>query len=79
MTDLEERLVTYIEDAHGLEQHMLRALDSLIETANNPEIRHALEHHRDETTVIESGLPSACRRTIRLRRWSRTPVRSSSY
>ena len=49
MTDLEERLVTYIEDAHGLEQHMLRALDSLIETANNPEIRHTLEHHRDET------------------------------
>lgn len=49
MTELEERLVTYIEDTDGLEQHMLHALDSLIETTDDPEIRDTLEHHREET------------------------------
>ena len=56
MTELETRLVTYIEDAHGLEQHMLRALDSLIETTNDPEIRDTLEHHKEETDLHRERL-----------------------
>jgi ferritin-like metal-binding protein YciE len=49
MTDLEKRLVAYIEDADGLEQHMLCALDELIETTNDPEIRDVLMHHQEQT------------------------------
>src|ERR1700722_11663459 len=49
MPELEARLVTYIEDTHGLVQHMLSALDSLIETTNDPEVRDTLEHHKEET------------------------------
>lgn len=49
MTDLETQLVKHIGDAHALEQHMLRALDGLIETTNNPEMRDALKQHKVET------------------------------
>ena len=49
MTDLETQLVKYIEDAHALERHMERALDSLIETTNNTEMRENLKQHKEET------------------------------
>jgi ferritin-like metal-binding protein YciE len=49
MTDLEQQLVNYIEDAHAIEQHMLFALDQMISTAENPEMRGDLQHHREET------------------------------
>jgi ferritin-like metal-binding protein YciE len=49
MTDLETQLVKYIEDAHAVEQHMLRALDGMIATTNDPEMRGHLEHHKEET------------------------------
>jgi ferritin-like metal-binding protein YciE len=47
--DLEQQLVKYIEDAHAVEQHMLRALDGLISTTDDPEMKGHLEHHKDET------------------------------
>jgi ferritin-like metal-binding protein YciE len=49
MPDLEKQLVNYIEDAHAVEQHMLRALDGLIATTEDPEMRGHLEHHKEET------------------------------
>ncbi|HWC87665.1 MAG TPA: DUF892 family protein, partial [Solirubrobacteraceae bacterium] len=49
MTDLETQLVKYIEDAHAVEQHMLRALDGLINTTKDPEMKGHLEHHKEET------------------------------
>ena len=49
MSDLEAQLVKHIEDVHALEQHMLRALDGLIETTNDPEMRETLRHHKEET------------------------------
>lgn len=49
MPDLEQHLVNYIEDAHAIEQHMLRALDAMVETMNDPEMRGHLEHHKQET------------------------------
>jgi ferritin-like metal-binding protein YciE len=49
MADLQEQLVKYIEDAHAVEQHMLRALDNMISTTEDPEMRGHLEHHKQET------------------------------
>src|SRR5437588_3325865 len=49
MTDLEQQLVNYIEDAHAVEQHMLFALDRMISTTEDPDMRGHLEHHREET------------------------------
>jgi ferritin-like metal-binding protein YciE len=48
-TDLERQLLDYIEDAHSLEQHVLRQLDTMISTTDDPEIRQQLEHHKTET------------------------------
>jgi ferritin-like metal-binding protein YciE len=49
MTDLQEQLVKYIEDAHAVEQHMLRSLDGMISTTEDPEMREILDHHKQET------------------------------
>jgi ferritin-like metal-binding protein YciE len=49
MADINEQLVKYIEDAHAVEQHMLRSLDGLIATTNDPEMKGHLEHHKEET------------------------------
>lgn len=49
MTDLQKQLVNYIEDAHAVEQHMLRALDGMISTTEDPQLRTHLEHHKEET------------------------------
>jgi ferritin-like metal-binding protein YciE len=49
MSDIEQQLIKYIEDAHAVEQHMLRALDGLISTTKDPEMRTHLEHHKEET------------------------------
>jgi ferritin-like metal-binding protein YciE len=49
MSDLQEQLVKYIEDAHAVEQHMRRALDTMISTTDDPEMRGHLEHHKEET------------------------------
>ncbi len=48
-TDIKTQLVKYIEDAHAVEQHMLRALDGLISTTDDPEMRGHLQHHKEET------------------------------
>jgi ferritin-like metal-binding protein YciE len=49
MTDLEQQLVNYIEDAHAVEQHMLYALDQMIGTTEDSQMRGHLQHHREET------------------------------
>lgn len=49
MADLNEQLIKYIEDAHAVEQHMMRALDGMISTTKDPEMRGHLEHHKAET------------------------------
>ena len=49
MADLNDQLIEYIEDAHAVEQHMLRALDGMIATTEDAEMRGHLEHHKQET------------------------------
>jgi ferritin-like metal-binding protein YciE len=42
---LREKLADYVEDAHAMEQSVLRSLDSMISTTDDPEVRSMLEHH----------------------------------
>jgi ferritin-like metal-binding protein YciE len=54
VTDIETQLVTHIDEAHALEQTVLRMLDGLIRSADEPEIIDRLEHHKLETQQHES-------------------------
>jgi ferritin-like metal-binding protein YciE len=54
MTDIESQLVMHLDEAHALEQTVLRMLDGLIRGADDPEIIDRLEHHRLETQQHET-------------------------
>jgi len=54
MGDIQAQLVTHIDEAHALEQTVLRMLDGLIQSADDPEIIDRLEHHKLETQQHES-------------------------
>jgi ferritin-like metal-binding protein YciE len=49
MGDLRSQLIQHIDEAHALEQNVERMLDSMIQTADDPEIIDRLEHHKLET------------------------------
>jgi ferritin-like metal-binding protein YciE len=49
MTSLSEELIKHIDEAHAMEQNVLRMLDGMIQTTDDPEILRDLEHHRIET------------------------------
>ena len=49
MTTVEELLVKHIDEAHAMEQGVLRMLDAMIETTDDAAILQELEHHRIET------------------------------
>jgi ferritin-like metal-binding protein YciE len=49
MSTLNEQLVKHIDEAHAMEQNVLRMLDSMISTTDDPEILQELEHHKIET------------------------------
>jgi ferritin-like metal-binding protein YciE len=46
---LQDRLVDYIEDAHAMEENVLRTLDTLIATTDDKEVGALLRSHRQET------------------------------
>ena len=46
---LNEQLVKHIDEAHAMEQNVLRMLDGMISTTEDPDIVRELEHHRIET------------------------------
>lgn len=54
MSDIQTELVHHIDEAHALEQTVLRLLDGLIASADDPELVDRLEHHRLETQQHES-------------------------
>jgi ferritin-like metal-binding protein YciE len=58
---LETQLVSYLEDAHALEQHVSRQLDSMIATTKDEEMRGHLEHHKEETERHKSLLEERLR------------------
>jgi ferritin-like metal-binding protein YciE len=49
MGQLKEQLIKHIDEAHAMEQNVLRMLDGMISTTDDPEILDALEHHRMQT------------------------------
>ncbi|MEN3340873.1 MAG: hypothetical protein V7644_277 [Actinomycetota bacterium] len=49
MTAIEEKLVEYIDDAYAMEQNVLRMLDSMIGTTDDPQMKRSLERHRKQT------------------------------
>jgi ferritin-like metal-binding protein YciE len=49
MTTLNDELVKHIDEAHAMEQNVLRMLDGMISTTDDPEILDALEHHKMQT------------------------------
>src|SRR3954451_10723987 len=54
--DIQTQLINHIDEAHALEQTVLRMLDGLIQSADDPEIIDRLEHHKLETQQHESLL-----------------------
>lgn len=48
-TQVQDKLISYLRDAHAMEQNVQRMLDSMISTTDDPQIRQELEHHKDET------------------------------
>src|SRR2546428_9469203 len=49
MGQLKEQLIKHIDEAHAMEQNVLRMLDGMISTTDDPEILQELEHHKIET------------------------------
>jgi ferritin-like metal-binding protein YciE len=54
VTDIQTELISHIDEAHALEQTVLRMLDGLIQSADDPELIDRLEHHKLETQHHES-------------------------
>ncbi len=53
---LREKLIDYIEDTHAMERSVLRMLDSMISTTDDPEIVEVLQNHKAETEQHERRL-----------------------
>lgn len=47
--EIRDQLIDQIEDAHALEQHVLRQLDVLIETTGDVDLVDHFRHHKEET------------------------------
>jgi ferritin-like metal-binding protein YciE len=54
VTDVQTQLVKHLDEAHALEQTVLRMLDGLIQSASDAELIDKLEHHKLETQEHES-------------------------
>ena len=53
---LQQKLVTYVQDAHAMEQNVSTMLTSMISTTDDPEITEMLEHHKRQTEEHERRL-----------------------
>jgi ferritin-like metal-binding protein YciE len=49
MADLGDQLIKHLDEAYAMEQNVLRMLDGMIKTTDDPGMLDALEHHRAET------------------------------
>jgi len=47
--DIKTQLIKHIDEAHAMEQNVLRMLDSMIQTTDDPQVLDKLEHHKGET------------------------------
>jgi ferritin-like metal-binding protein YciE len=46
---INEQLLKHIDEAHAMEQNVLRMLDAMISTTDDPDLVREFEHHRIET------------------------------
>ena len=51
MGQLQEQLIKHIDEAHAMEQNVLRMLDGMIQTTDDPQVLDKLEHHKGETEM----------------------------
>jgi len=49
MSTIHEQLIKHLDEAHAMEQGVLRMLDGMISTTDDPKILQELEHHKIET------------------------------
>jgi ferritin-like metal-binding protein YciE len=49
VSTITEQLIKHLDEAHAMEQNVLRMLDGMISTTDDPEILQELEHHKIET------------------------------
>jgi ferritin-like metal-binding protein YciE len=47
--DIQAQLVKHIDEAHAMEQNVLRMLDGMIQTSDDPQVIDRLEHHKTQT------------------------------
>jgi ferritin-like metal-binding protein YciE len=47
--ELQEQLVKHIDEAYAMEQNVLRMLDGMIESTEDPQMRRELEQHKRQT------------------------------
>jgi ferritin-like metal-binding protein YciE len=47
--ELQQQLVKHLNEAHAMEQNVLRMLDSMISTTDDPELKEKLRDHKIET------------------------------
>jgi ferritin-like metal-binding protein YciE len=51
MTQIRDQLVKHIDEAYAMEQNVLRMLESMIDTTDDPEMKADLEQHKRETEM----------------------------
>ena len=51
MTELCDQLVKHIDEAYAMEQNVLRMLEGMIDTTDDPQLKADLEHHKQETEM----------------------------
>jgi len=49
MSEMKDYLTKHLDEAYAMEQNVLRMLDGMIETTDDPGMVDALEHHKHET------------------------------
>jgi len=49
MDQLTEQLIKHIDEAYSMEQNVLRLIDGMISTTDDPQLLDALEHHKLQT------------------------------
>ena len=49
LSTINDQLIKHIDEAHAMEQNVLRMLDGMISTTDDPQILQELEHHKMET------------------------------
>jgi ferritin-like metal-binding protein YciE len=56
--DINAQLIKHIDEAHAMEQNVLRMLDSMIQTTDDPQVIDRLEHHKGETETHSERMRS---------------------